>query len=218
MTAVADIAAIDDGGVNTAAEVRAALTSVLTLGSGGITLPPASGWSWVNQGSATETVLSDGQILLAVPATGANSLTGRIRSYTAPQTLTAKLVAGALAGGFGGIGLWCRESSTGKLVIWHVRDYGAEWLGVENWTNPTTYSSQPYAVTPSRFVHVWLEIEDNNTNLIFKWSPDGQPGSFITATTISRTAFLAGGPDEWGWYVRDNNVIRNGVLSSLTES
>ena len=57
---------------------------------------------------------------------------------------------------------------------------------------------------------VWFEIEDNNTNLIFKFSADGV--NFVTLGQEARTTFLT--PDEIGFTI--NNFGNANVESMVT--
>ncbi len=187
------------------------------LGRELLTRPPSIGWSWVNQGSATETVLSDGSILMDTPAVGTTNLLGRVRSYTAPLKVRARLDITGFAGNSGGTGLWFRESSTGELHAFYYKDIAADFLAMENWNSATSFGSTPFTASKSRGSSAWLEIEDDNTDLFFRISSNGYEGTYLQVGTVGRTSFMAGGPDEWGWFIRDHNQLRNSVLSSWLE-
>ena len=188
------------------------------LGRETFTSPPTTGWSWVNQGSATETVLSDGAILMDTPAVGTTNLLGRVRSYTAPLKVRARLEITGIAGNSGGTGLWFRESSTGELHAFYFKDILTDFLAMENWNSPTSFSSTPLNFQKSRSPSAWLEIEDNNTNLLFRISSNGYAGSYLQLGSVGRTSLMAGGPDQWGWFIRDHNQLRNSVLTSWKET
>ncbi len=179
--------------------------------------PPATGWSWINQGSATETALSDGSILMKTPAVGVTNLVGRVRSYTAPLKVRARIAVSTLGGTSGGSGLWFRESSTGELHAFYHKDIGGIIL-MENWSSATSFSSGPLTASMGTTHTFWLEIEDNDTNLFFRVSADGHEESYLELGSVGRTSFMAGGPNQWGWFVRDNNFARNISLSSWYES
>jgi hypothetical protein len=168
------------------------------------TTPPTAGWSWVNQGTTTVATDSDGSILLAKPATAANDLTLRVRSHSSSTTVTARL-SGDSIGIHAGWGLALRESSTGKLVIFYLKPGGT--LLTEYWTSATVFSS---GVGSAKGLgsrpHEWFQIEDDGTNLKFRWSSVGYAGLFSEHLSVSRTAFLAGGPDEVGLLIRDNSL------------
>jgi hypothetical protein len=187
------------------------------IGELALTTPPTSGWSWINQGSATETVSSEGSIILVTPAVGSANLVGRVRSHSASSTITGRFNDRPIGNANSAVGLWMRESSTSKLVVFYIKPNGD--VLIENWTNATTFSasgaSQAHGVG---WRPIWLRIEDNSTNLIFSTSYTGFPDTWFQLSSVSRTAFLAGGPDETGWLLRDNSAAKSGILSSWTQA
>ena len=50
----------------------------------------------------------------------------------------------------------------------------------------------------------WFQIEDNNTNLIFRTGMDGI--NFQTIASEARTTFMAGGPNEVLFYGNSNSA------------
>lgn len=172
-----------------------------------LTEPPTSGWSWVNQGSATVTE-AKGVIHLACAANSStNSLKARVRTApTAPYTITA-LYAGIFdmsdnsGGGIGECGVCFRQTGTSEVVT-----YGCLWLnnntskfGGTKWDSSTavnsTYINTQYP--GSTFAWFWVQIIDDNTNRVFKMSPDGQ--HWITIHSVTRTDHLTA--DQVGIYV-----------------
>lgn len=178
---------------------------------GNLVTPPASGWSWFNQGSATITVESAGTHVLNTPAVGANNLVGRVRSHTSGDIHTA-LLAGQANNAHGGFGL-CFQSASGQLVVAYIKRSGTA-LTIENWNSPTSFSSGPS--TPGAFPGPlqWLQVEDNGSNLIFRTGAVGFSTGFISVTSLGRTAFLTGGPTAVGFFVRDNGTAAVAALLS----
>lgn len=217
----ADILLIEDSAASYAKK-KVQITNLPTgggstrIGELGLTTPPTTGWSWINQGSATETVESEGSIVLVTPAVGSANLVGRVRTHSAPSTVTGRFNDRPIGNANSAVGLWMRESSTSKLVVFYIKPNGD--VLIENWTNPTTFSasgaSQAHGVG---WRPIWLQIEDNSTNLIFRTSYTGFPDTWFQLSSVSRTAFLAGGPDETGWLLRDNSAAKAGILSSWTQ-
>lgn len=106
--------------------------------------PSDSGFSWVNQGSATIDTTNN-RLTIAVPNEGATGYQWRMRVKTAPSrpyTLTAAfLLMGYEGGGQSNAGIIWRESSSGKLHIGQAEttvtnDYHQRW---GYYTDPTTY-------------------------------------------------------------------------------
>lgn len=179
--------------------------------------PPDTGWSWVNQGTATETVQDGGARVVASAATGSNNLIGRVRAHPGtPMKLTARCDLMPTAT-FAACGIGFRESSTGKIRVIYMRTNttGSSPLVVESWDSPTSApGSGVVANWNQRFTFPWLQIEDNGTNLIYRYSEYGFEGTWWTLSSEGRTAYMSGGPDEIGWFVRDNNGAVAGILSS----
>lgn len=174
---------------------------------GSITSPPASGWSWVNQGTSTITTESDGAHTLKAAATGSNNLIGRVRSHSSGDVITA-YIAHSFFAGHGGGGL-CLRSASGQLTFMYIKPSGG--LFWENWSTPTSFSSNVGGRGLPEHFRVWLQFEDDGTDIIARYSPVGYPGSFLTVNSVGRTSFLTGGPVEVGFMVRDNGNI--GVMS-----
>lgn len=177
-----------------------------------------SGWSWVNQGSASVTQ-GKGIVFLAVPGAGGTNVRGRVTSApAAPYVITAAVMP-SLPGGthaFAGIGF--RESSSGKIFDLHIYNNGGgtqEVIRVVKWTNETTVSTVPVArgVVAQRGP-VWLRIEDNNTNVIFSTSPDGV--NWIQLFSEARGSFMSGGggPTQVGLFAEIEDTSTVGGLAA----
>lgn len=168
----------------------------LAMPIAGIVKPVDGDFAWVNQGSALISAGSDGRLWLRKSGeAGTNTNIRKKAAPATPYTLTAGFVP-ILFAATTGAGILVRESSTGKFVLIYWRHSNT--LGVLKMTNATTVSAA--YTTPSFFPHgpmVWLQIEDNGTNLISSVSMDGE--NFLQVHSISRTDFMAGGPDEIGF-------------------
>ncbi len=199
---------------DSAASLGVKWASLQIVGESRLLVPPTSGWSWVNQGSATETVQSDGAITVNTPAVGSLNLVGRVRSYSAPLKTQARIACSFAAGGDGGVGLWFRESSSSELHAFYAKPGGA--LLQEKWNSPTSFNGGDLSGTWGEGAGpFWLEIEDDNTDLHFRISVDGY--EYVELGNVGRTSFMAGGPDEWGWFLRDETQNRVGTLTSWEE-
>lgn len=166
--------------------------------------PPASfSWAWVNQGSAVLTENGSSHIEGVSDVTRNSRI--RVKSHTAPKAYRALMISdvpnnnGTTIFAFGG--LCFRESSTGKMVQLSALIGTTNAFEADRMTNETTFSAQ-IGTTVVRGLYgglpVWLEIEDNNTSIFFRYSFDGV--YFRLVTSESRTAFLAGGPNQVGFY------------------
>jgi hypothetical protein len=168
-----------------------------------VTRPVDSGFSWVNQGSATLTT-TYGNMLLYAPASATNS--NRIRIKTAPSTpyvIEAGMTVQATKSNFFGGGLCFRQSSDSKLVTFGVAGGASNNMAEAKWTNETTFSAD-YTLSPDPNPgdwDLWIRIADNGTNRIVSWSPDGL--TWTDLHTVGRTDFLTA--DQVGFYANPSN-------------
>lgn len=182
-------------------------------------VPPTGGWSWVNQGGATISSANDRETLVA-PAQG-NSSNVRLRVRTAPSApyvLTARLLPLVFTKNYLGASLVIRESGTGEFIQFKfVYASTQPELAVEQWTSPTSFSSSVRSVLIDKPIE-WLQIEDNNTNHIFRVSRSGFSGDWIEVYSQSRTAWMAT-PDQIGFAADAQNVSTpnfDAILSILS--
>lgn len=169
----------------------------------GITKPVNGDFSWDNQDNATITEDSEGNLFVRNPGTS-GSLSSRIKTApSTPYTITAGIVPFVPGTTGAQAGLVVRESSTGKLIQFGPhRDIG---LSVSKYTNGDTFSAHYLTLDIVAFAGIlWLQITDNGTNLLFNVSVDGR--NFIQIHSVSRTDFMAGGPDEVGFGVAKSST------------
>jgi len=164
-------------------------------------------YSWVNQGSATETVTS-GVTLLRSPSNASENLRLRVKSVpTAPYTVTAALLPITLNSNFTNAGLALRDSAGGGIVTFDQRfnstTTNVPYLASNKYTNATTFNAA-YTLSPLnplaelfRSGLMWLRIQDDNTNRIFQASANGF--SWFTLLSALRTDFIT--PNQIGYYV-----------------
>ena len=160
-------------------------------------------FTWVNQGTATATDEDWGGITMTLPAVGGAQLRIlKIAAPAAPWTLTCNMQFG-VGYNFGTTigGICARENSSGKIqtCTYRAHDVVAAW----RYNTATSYNG----LTGSEYDHitddVWLQLEDNNTNIIARVSSDGinwfQIGSAARGSFPTGSAF-----DEVGFYVNNN--------------
>jgi len=166
-------------------------------------------WTWVNQnsteGDAVATEMDNGEIRLTclTHTLGGPNLQGLVIS--APSTPYS--VSGRFSWSAWGdrdavnqlplAQMWFRESSTSKITAIFMRNDGD--LAVYNYTDETTgygwvKSYGRYVIWPQCF---WFQLEDNGTNLYFKYSNTGYGWS--TLISVSRTSFFTSGPNQVGF-------------------
>lgn len=178
-----------------------------------IPLLDQSGWTWVNQGSATVDQ-AGGSVYLDTPAAAGTNL--RVRKTTAPSTpytLTTGIkrwfsIASSLTS-LMAAGLIVRESSTGEMSAIAIANFtfatanapASIWAG--NYNSATSAAGAIGSERNSANIGdpVWLRITDNGTNLIFEASIDKI--HWYQIASVGRTTHMAGGPDEIGIFITD---------------
>ncbi len=188
-------------------------------------LVTVSDLTWVNQGSATA-VDRDGKILLTVPADAGDQFRGLFIS--APAAPYSIVMAWSHLGACGGTAaaspfpqseLVFRESSTGKMasIVFMPRDgtlVRPTRLQVKYMTDNTTFSSSVF-LQEWQFGQgpIWCKIEDNNTNLIFYVSPNGQ--DWLQIASVGRTAHMAGAPNQIGFGCNPSADSTNSIMQEV---
>lgn len=156
----------------------------------------ATAWAWVNQGSATATQQYN-LLSLALPASvGADNIRGVEQVLpSAPWKFQCKVYKTLENSTSTTAGLFLRESGTGKIYQFGISYAGSPRIWVLRYTNPTTFASDPSksATVADTNRWVYLEVEDDNTNLHFRWSMTR--GSWSSLGTLGRTEFMSGAPD-----------------------
>jgi len=168
-----------------------------------VVVPPSSGWSWVNQDSATETVTA-GTVLMADNASN-DGMHLRCRTAPAtPYTITARLsIHGEHASAQSPIAaVAIRDSTGGKLVSAAVyltksNAFSSPAL-YQKWTTASSFSAEGGQIDSGR-VAEFLRVSDNGTTTVYSASWDGL--NFYTLLSEGRTTFMAA-PDQVCWGVR----------------
>lgn len=157
-------------------------------------------WAWVNQGTASVAIGIGGKgavITTLSPGGVSNSL--KCLEQTAPATpweFTAKVALNSRTGtSFFTVGLFARESSSGKLMVLDIGYDVSDKLQILRWTNPTTFASEQFATSWATKT-AYLRIADNGTNLIFSSSVDGLV--YFPMYQEGRTAYMTGGANRVG--------------------
>jgi hypothetical protein len=177
------------------------------------TAPISGDFSWVNQGSSS-VVTTFGGVALVGAATGIGAnIVARVKSApTPPYVITAVLHANLFAKAFQSVGLCFRQSSDGKLHVFHMIFGSAFAMVSVKYTSPTAFSADytNVNVLPDRLL--FLRIADNNTNRICSVSGDGQ--NWVTFHTVTRTDFLTA--NQVGFCVSTENSATPNFAPILT--
>jgi hypothetical protein len=163
-----------------------------------------NGWpsTWVNQGTATKDVTKGG-LQLHQPALGGDNVRCVVKTAPAtPYIITVGLIPRPSLNGHG-VGIGFRDSVGGKL--YNVL-YGAPGIGTTKWNSPTSWNNNITSLGTQGSQNLagplWLQIEDNGTNRIWRYSTDGI--FFFTIQTASRTDFFTA--DQVGVFMNNNSA------------
>ena len=169
-------------------------------------VPPASGWSWDNQGSAAIDITRGSHSLNAPGATGLQ-LRGRYRTApTPPYKITAQLITSMPGVANSTVGLYFRQSSDGKIACFSQN--GQMLMLSQTFSNPSGGSVSNYLVGGDTAPYSgmgyprFMRIEDDGVNRICSWSYDGV--NFVVFHSVSRTDYLTA--DQVGFYVFVNST------------
>jgi len=104
-------------------------------------------------------------------------------------------------------GMVFRESSTGKFVTAQIEPDGTTpplVVGTEKWADAVSFPTNYFRTEALLCAPDWWQINDDGTNLKFRMSRDGH--GWTEFFTKSRTDYLAGGPNQFGFFVSAYNV------------
>lgn len=150
----------------------------------------------------------------AAAETGVNAYV--IAAPAAPYTLIVRLAGYAQMNGSNtpGFGVCFRNSSSGKIEMLQVGNSNGVAIGVDYWTDATTFSS---AIAAAKgFVissdGIWLALQDDGVNKSFAWSVDGV--NFETVFSEVRTANFTA--NQIGFCIRTDSAAL--IVASILKS
>ncbi len=158
-------------------------------------------WAWLNQGTAAQTISGSNLIIADSPV--ASTVRLLYKTYTAGNFIfTTKYTINGLWGDYveGGLAL----SDGTKITYFGPSLNGGTVLSlmVVNWATTSSFDSTAlYNTSMAWPMTMYLQIEDNGTNLYFRWSTTGLPGTFIQVYTRGRTTFQTATKIGYGWRV-----------------
>lgn len=170
-------------------------------------------WSWVNQGVATAAQASSWLGLTKGATVGdSNAVIVQVAPAT-PYEVTAKITTLMSSGNFRAAGMCFYDTGTTKLIRFGIEQTNG--IVVAYYTNPTTFSSSPASQTLALGAGgpIYLKMKDDGGNLIFSYSYDGV--NFLQFLSVSRTAFIAAGPNRVGLCINNNQNAGMNLTTTL---
>jgi len=168
-----------------------------------------SRWTWFNQGGASVTV-ANSLITLQAPANTANDTRGVFQNLPAPPwTVVAELVAldTPVYANYAQAGLFLVDG-TGRAI---TCDMSARTTAptfafdISYWTAGNSWGSTPTGelyTTPTLTFPLWFKVQDDGTSITCSFSRTGV--LYFPVGSVSRTAWLSGGPTGVGLLVGSN--------------
>lgn len=160
----------------------------------------SSDFTWINQGTSSVADDPFGGMTVTINETTGDWKMLHKAAPTPPYVLTAHILFGpgatySTSGTLAGIG--GRESSTGEFMIINLET--GDIAQASRYDSPSTFNSVWGSHTPFDFDYdqMWVQFEDDNTNLFARVSNDGV--NFFQIGTEGRTVFMAGGADQIIW-------------------
>lgn len=188
------------------------------------TPPIASNFSWVNQGTSTETA-SGGQLYLHGPDLDNTGQHIRVASMAGKTTLIANIVP--LSWGYPGTGsnnanchVVFRESATGKLVEIAFGFDNAQPLVIVVWAlaSPTVFTAEMAKTVVGRtFPYITVKLQLTGGNIVFSYSFDGGT-NFTQLWSEAQTVHFTTGPDQWGYGVEPHSAFSSVALTHFATS
>lgn len=165
-----------------------------------MTAPVDGDFAWINQGGASVATTNGGIYLLAPAETGLNLRIRKKAAPATPYTITAAFLYNSiLEVNSQTFGVLFRQSSDGKLATLRLGwDTGTSSMIADKWNSATSFSAS-YSSAALRARPMFLQISDDGTNRILRWSVDGQ--NFVQFHSVGRTDFLTA--DEVGFFVEE---------------
>lgn len=165
-----------------------------------------SDFTWFNQGTATSAEADDGGILLTCPSEALYQIRGKhIDPPSTPWTLTTYCMLGPGMKDWDGtdgsmMGPVMYDSGTGEFYILALR---GDRIALMKFDDPTTYNSDVDSYINNNRHAMWLQVEDDGTDIKGSVSVDGYV--WEECFNEGRTTFLSSGPDKIGFAVASGN-------------
>lgn len=194
---------------------------VMGAGGGGGSVPPGigfTGWTdpgnvgdytWVNQGGASASRVDSNSILLSAPNVGGDSWRMLVKNApSAPYTLTMGCQYAIGGKNYASSGIVLYNSGNGKIVNFGPGfDDSIGWCyRAVRWASTTSFASDVLGGGEQCRIMggiglIWLRIEDDGTNRLFRISADG--ANWVTIKSTGNTDHLT--PDKVGFGLDVNN-------------
>ena len=166
--------------------------------------PLESEFAWANQGSYTADD-THGGIFLQSAGNTTDNIAGMLKAVpSAPYTITIAFIPMYIAVNFTNAGIFLRNSSNGKILVFGFSNGGiiVQWFDSYTIFNGSVYSGSS---TPISSNIMWLRLTDDGSNHKFSWSTNGL--HFFEIASDGNNDFLV--PTHVGFYL--NHIATGGA-------
>ncbi len=166
--------------------------------------PDDSLFSWINQGTCSIQA-THGMIHVTAPPSNPNARVRKMTAPATPYTVTACFLINAVMADYSGAGLCFRQSSDGKLVslyAWDDTSGVGGGVAVQKYAAGPVWSANYTVLQLTKAQPIWLQISDDGTNRISRYSKDGI--TFRVLHSVTRTDWLTA--NEIGFLVSNANA------------
>ena len=182
----------------------------------GYSRPALSGFTWVNQGTATATDHTNGPLTIMAPPNNGDNVRALVMvAPAAPYTFTIVVDLFAVAANYYSAGLVLQNSGSGALALFgkffNTASSGGT-LSVSQYTNPTTYKSNTTLLPfPPMCEQIAFRIVNDGTNLTYLASRTAFDWIQITQQALS----VAGNPDHIGFFINPDDTTSTGLAAFI---
>lgn len=149
--------------------------------------------SWSNQGSSTVTDSPVGIAITSPTSGGAANLAVRYMAApgSTPYTFTVLLGITRDTSSYNSAGIGWFDGTKIHAIGLTANNGSVSYIEVQKWTNTTTFSADDWnGQKNGQSVPIWFQIEDDGTNVYFRWSNDG--ANFITSFSVAKSSGFLG--------------------------
>jgi hypothetical protein len=186
--------------------------------------PNETGFSWVNQQTAT-TSTTNGGVVLSSPAPLLAGENINIRIKTAPTTpyiVKAGFIPTLYPANQTSAGLLLRENATNKIVFFRLMFDNTSTtktdlvVSVDRYTNATTFFGNYTVASANIFKSplIWFSVADDGVNLTFSYSNNNI--DYTQFFQVARNNFFTTGPDRVGYAINSNTTSGNAIFTLLS--
>jgi hypothetical protein len=178
--------------------------------------------TWLNQGTSVVSDSAVGICIDAPPTAGTASLVGRFKAVpSTPYTIKALVAGTRSSNSYNEVGVgWYDGTAKLHLISITTTGGGANSMTVTRWNSVTSFNTSDYSSAVNAYAQpIWLQIQDDGTNVSFAFSQDG--ANFLPVYSVAKASgFLgASGYSNLVFFVDPRGTSRTlGTLMSWSEN